>query len=113
MILSSIVSTKVDSVTLIVWGCQYPNDLEDFCSRWTEIENALCRLSELRERAECGGKVVLNVHFDNEAFAGEVFSFAKRGEFFSRFQDVGVVEVETGVMDMNRAISRVMPEEFS
>ena len=52
MILSPIVSTEVDSVTLIVWGCQYPNDLEDFCSRWMEIENALCRLSELKDATE-------------------------------------------------------------
>ena len=112
MMLSSIVSTKVDFVTLIVWGCQHPNDLGDFCSRWAQIENALCRLSELKDRAGCGDKVILNVHFDNEAFAGEVFGFARRGEFLPRFQEVGVVHVKTELMDMDRAMSRMMPAEF-
>jgi hypothetical protein len=112
MMLSSIVSTKVNSVTLIVWGCQYPKDLRDFCSRWTRIERALCRLSELKERAGCGRKVSLNIHFDNEVFADYVFEFAKRGEFLPWFQEVGVVNVETQLMDVDRAMSRMMPEEF-
>ena len=73
----------------------------------------MCRLSELKERVGCGDKVILNVHFDNEAFAGEVFGFARRGEFLPRFQEVGMVHVKTELIDMDRAMSRMMPAEFS
>ena len=72
----------------------------------------MCRLSELKERAGCGDKVVLDVHFDNEDLAGEVLGFAKRGEFLPRFQEVGVVNVETEPMCIERAILWMMPEQF-
>ncbi|KAF9778967.1 hypothetical protein BJ322DRAFT_1173063 [Thelephora terrestris] len=111
-ILSSITSTKIDSVTLIIWDCYYPNDLENFCSRWTSIENALCRLSGLRRRAECEGKVVLNVHFVDRRCAIDVLGLAERGEFMPRFQEGGVVKVETRTKDVNHVVSSIVPEEF-
>jgi hypothetical protein len=81
-----IASTKIDAVTLIVWGFQYPGDLKHFCLTWIWIENALCRPSELKKGVQCGDKAVFNIHFDNEAFATEIFEFAERGEFLPRFQ---------------------------
>ena len=80
--------------------------------RWAKIENALCRLSELKERAECGGRVVLNVHFDDGRCAREVSGSAERGEFMPRFQEGGVVNVETRPMDMDQAMAMITPEEF-
>ena len=111
--LSSITSTKINSVTLIVWGCSYPHDLENFCFRWTQIENALCRLSELRKRLESGGKVVLNVCFDDERLANEVSEFVGGREFMPRFQERGVIKVELEPMGPNRAMSIIVPPEFS
>jgi hypothetical protein len=111
-ILSSIVSTKVDSVNLIFWGFPSSNTLKNLRSGWTEIEDALCRLSGLKKSAGCGSEVVLNVHFDNWTLANQVFGFAETGEFLSRFQEVGVVNVHTRPMKENDAVSMMMPEEF-
>ena len=111
-ILSSITSAKIDTITFIIWECYYPDDLEGFCLRWAKIENALCRLSELKERAECGGRVVLNVHFDDGRCAREVSGSAERGEFMPRFQEGGVVNVETRPMDVDQAMAMITPEEF-
>ena len=80
--------------------------------RCARIENKLCRLSELRERTECGGRVVLNVYFDDERYAKGVSWYVKRGEFMPRFQEGGVVNVETRPIYMNQAITSVTPEEF-
>ena len=111
--LSSVTSTKIQSVTLIVWGCLYPDDLDNFCLRWTQIENALCRLSELRKGKESGREVVLNVHFDDERLANEVSGFVGGREFMPRFQERGLINVELEQMDSNRAMSIIAPEEFS
>ena len=111
-ILSSIASTKVDSVTLIFLGFPNSTALKNLRSGWTEIEDALCRLSELKKRAGCGGEVVLNVHFDNGTLANQVLKFAERGEFVSRFQEVGVVNVHTRPMREDHAVLMMMPEEF-
>lgn len=110
--LSSITSTEINSVALIVWDFCYPEDLDDFCLRWTSIENALCRLSGLKKEAECGGKVVLNVYFNDERFASEVSRFAERGEFLPRFREGGVLKVETRRMDVNHPTLSIVPEEF-
>ena len=107
-ILSSITSTKIKSITLIIWECYYPDDLENFCFRWMKIENALCRLSELRKGTESGGELVLNVHFDDERVANQVFGFAGRKEFMPRFQEGGLINVETQGVDLNRAMSNIV-----
>lgn len=76
------------------------------------IENALCRLSELRDGTESGGEVVLNLHFDDERFAEEVSAFVGRREFMPRFQEGGLVNVEAQRMGLDRAMSNIVPEEF-
>ena len=101
MILSSVVSTKVNTVTLVVWTFQYQKGLEDFCLRWMKIENALCRLSNQKERAGSGGKIVLNVNFDDQLFANRVSIISERGELLPRFQEVGVVNVDTRPMGVD------------
>lgn len=112
-ILSSITSTRISSVTLFVWECPFPHDIENFSLRWLEIENALCRLWELKKGAESTGGVVLNVHFDDEGIANEVLRLSGGGEFLSRFREGGVVNVGTQPVDSNRAMSSIMPEGFS
>lgn len=77
-----------------------------------KIENALCRLSELRKGAESGGKIVLNVHFDDERLANEVSGFTERREFMAQFQEGGLINVEAQQMSLNLAMSNIVPEEF-
>ena len=77
-----------------------------------KIENALCRFSKLKERAGCGGKVVLNASFDDELFANRVSKISERGEFLPQFQEVGVVNVDTRPMGVDPTMSMIMPEEF-
>ena len=94
-ILSSITSTKIDSVTFIVWQCYYPhNGLRNFCPKWIEIDKALCRLSELREGTESGGEVVLNLHFDDEGLAEEFSEFLENRELMPLFQELGLINIE-------------------
>ena len=106
-ILSSITSAKIDSVTLIVWDCYYLDDLEDFRLRCARVENVLCKLSET---AECGGRMALNVLFWDGGFAKVVSGHAERGELMLRFQERGVVNVETRPMDRNQAMASITPE---
>ena len=56
--------------------------------------------------------MVLNVYFDDERYAKGVSWYVKRGEFMPRFQEGGVVNVETRPIYMNQAITSVTPEEF-
>ena len=102
-ILSSITSTKVTSVTLFIWQCPLPNGLNDFSLRWMEIENALCRLTELKRGTGFVPEIVLDVHFDHKQVANEVSRLLERGEFMPRFQKGGVVNV----------ILSTVPEMFS
>ena len=67
----------------------------------------LCKLSE---RAECGGRMALGVHFGNGGFAKEVSGYAERGELMPRFQERGAVNVETRPMDRNQAMASITPE---
>jgi len=111
-ILSSITSTKIDSVTLFVWECPFPNVLENFSLRWIKIENALCRLSGLKKGSESVGDIVLDVYLDDEECADEVLRLLERGEFMSRFREGGVANVKMQPVDLNRAMLSIVPEEF-
>lgn len=108
--LSSITSTKINSVTFFVWECPFPDDLGEFSMRWLKIENALCRLWELKRGIEPVGGVVVDMHFDDAKLADEVSRLSGRGEFMSRFQEGGVLNVR--MLDSSRAMAGVMPEEF-
>lgn len=77
-----------------------------------KIETALCRLSELKKGAGPGGKVVLNVHFDDERLMNEVHGLVEGGEFMPLFQEGGVVKVGRQQIGMSQAMSNIMPEEF-
>ena len=77
-----------------------------------EVENALCRLSELRKGAKSGGEVVLNLYFDDEIFAMGVSEFVERREFMPRFQERGLINVEPQRITLDRAMSIIVPEEF-
>ena len=66
----------------------------------------------MKKEAECGGKVVLNVYFNDERFASEVSRFAERGEFLPQFREGGVLKVETRRMDVNHPTLSIVPEEF-
>lgn len=72
----------------------------------------MCRLSELKKGSGSGGEVVLNIHFDDERLANEVTGYVERKEFMPRFQEGGRVNVEAQRMDLNRAMSNIVPEEF-
>ena len=111
-ILSSITSTKVASVTLFIWKCPFPNDLDDFSLRWVKLENALYRLTGLKQRTKSVGKVVLDVYFDDEKLAIEMLRLSERGEFMPRFQQVGMLNVKMQAVDLNRAMSSIMLEAF-
>ena len=111
-ILSSITSTKINSVTLFVWECPFPDDLGSFSLKWLEIENALCRLWELKKGTESVDVVVVDVHFDCAGLGDEVLRLSGRGEFMPRFQEGGVVNVGTRPVDVNRAMASIMPEGF-
>ena len=111
-ILSSVTSTKINSATLFVWECPFPDDLVDFTLRWSKIENALCRLWELKKGTESVGGVVVEVYFDRGGLADEVLRLSGRGEFMPRFQEGGVVNVWTQPVDLNRAMASIMPEGF-
>lgn len=98
-------------MTLFIWECPFPGNLDTFSLRWVKIENALCRLAELKGTESTGG-VVLDVYFDDKEPANEVLRLAERGEFMPRFQERGVVNVCTERMDLQRAMLRIVPEEF-
>lgn len=68
-----------------------------------EIENALCRLTELKKGTGFVPEIVLDVHFDHKQVANEVSRLLERGEFMPRFQKGGVVNV----------ILSTVPEMFS
>ena len=55
---------------------------------------------------------MLDVYFDDKEPANEVLRLAERGEFMPRFQERGVVNVCTERMDLQRAMLRIVPEEF-
>jgi len=72
----------------------------------------MCRLTELKKRAESVGEVVLDIFFDKEELAIEVVGLLGRGEFMPRFREGGAVNVKTQPMDLNGAMLSIMPEEF-
>lgn len=109
-ILLSITSTKIDSVTLFAWECPFPDDLENFSLRWFKIEDALCRLWELKKGSESGGGVMVDVYFDGAELADEVSRLSRRGEFMPRFQEGGILNI--GMCDYNRAMAGIVPKEF-
>ena len=109
-ILSSITSAKINSVTLFIWECPFPDDLDNFSMRWLKIENALCRLWQLKRGTEYMGEVVLDVHLDEKKLAEEVFRLSERGEFMPRFQEGGVVKVRRQPIDLDRPPFSVVPE---
>ena len=110
-ILSSITSTRMNSVTLFVWECPFPDDLEYFSLRWSKIENALCRLWELKGTGSAD-MVVVDMYFDLVGLGDEVLRLSRRGEFMPRFQEGGVLNVRTQPVEVNRAMASIMPEGF-
>ena len=60
----------------------------------------------------CGGKIVLNVNFDDELFANRVSIISERGELLPQFQEVGVINVDTRPTGVDPTMSMIMPEEF-
>lgn len=94
-------------MTLFIWECPLPGNLDTFPLRWVKIEDALCRLTELKKRTEPVGEVVLDVYFDEKEPANEVLRLAERGEFMPRFQERGVVNVRTERMDLKCAMQRL------
>ena len=111
-IISSITSTKIKSLTLFVWECPFPDDPEYFSLKWLKIENALCRLWELKKGTELADMVVVDVHFDRVGLGDEFLRLSGRGEFMPRFQEGGVMNVRTQPIDLNRAMASIMPEGF-
>jgi len=111
-ILSSITSTKITSVTLFVWECPFPEDIDNFSLRWIKIETALCKLSELKKRSESVGEIVLDVYLDDEECAVEVLRLSERGVFMPQFREKGLVNVWMQPIDLNRAMLSIVPEEF-
>lgn len=109
-LLSSVTSTKIDTVTLFVWECPFPDDLDHFPLRWLGVENALCRLWELKKGTESVGRIVVDVHFDDAELAGEVSKLFGRGEFMPRFQEGGVVNIGMQPVGLNCAMASIMPE---
>ena len=109
-LLSSVMSTKIDSVTLFAWECHFQDDLDTFSLRWLGIENALCRLWELKKGTESVGRIVLDVHFDNAKLADKVSKLLGRGEFMPRFQEGGVVNIGMQPVGLNCAMASIMPE---
>jgi hypothetical protein len=98
-------------MTLFVWECPFPDDLNNFFLRWLSIENGLCRLWELKKGTRSAGEVVLDLCFD-DGFADEVLRSSERGEFMPRFQEVGTVNVRKQPMDLDRSPFTVAPEDF-
>jgi len=74
-ILSSITSTKMNFVTLFVWECPFPDDLEYFSLKWLRIENALCRLWELKKGIKSVDVVAVDLYFDCVGLGDEVLRF--------------------------------------
>jgi len=111
-ILSSITSTKINSVTLFIWECPFPDDLEYFSLKWMKIESALCRLWELKKGTESAGVVVVDVYFDRVGLGDEFLRLSGKGEFMPRFQEGGVMNVRTQPIDLNRAMASIMPDGF-
>ena len=94
-VFSSIVSTKLNSIALIFCDSEFIGD-EASRLRWGLLEEALCRLSELR-RSWDGGRITLNVYSDDELFVNNTSELAGRGEYLPLFQEVGVVNVHTNL----------------
>lgn len=72
----------------------------------------MCRLWELKKGTESEGVVVVDVYFDREGFGDEFLKLSRRGEFMSRFQEGGVVNVRMQPIDLNRAMASITPEGF-
>ena len=99
-------------MTLFIWDFPSPGDLDGFSLRWTKVENALCRLTELKKRAKSLDEVVLDVYFDDEELATEVSMLSEGGGFMPRFREGGVVNIRTQPVDLTLAMLSIVPEEF-
>ena len=55
---------------------------------------------------------MVDVYFDREGFGDEFLKLSRRGEFMSRFQEGGVVNVRMQPIDLNRAMASITPEGF-
>jgi hypothetical protein len=112
-ILSSITSNEMTFVTLFVWEFPSPDDLDNFSLKWLKIENALCRLWELKKGTESVGEVALNVYLDNEKLTDEISELLKRGKFMPRLQEGGVMSVRIRTIDLSRSPFTVVSGEIA